>query len=91
MPRTRSTSLSDRVPVAFEDAISLANALDGATDVPGALRVHEESRRAKAGPLEAKADRSMRWFENLERHTDLCPAEFEAALMHRAVSDGQQT
>jgi anthraniloyl-CoA monooxygenase len=72
--------------LALEDAIALADVLQGRPDVPEALKRYEAARRPEVEALQRAAQASLQWFEETERYFGtLEPREFAASLLTRSL------
>jgi anthraniloyl-CoA monooxygenase len=70
--------------LAMTDAVVLAQALlEHADDAPAALAHYDRLRRAEVARIQARARRSMAWFENVEHYLDRNAAEFAYSLSVR--------
>ena len=70
--------------LAMEDAIVLADVLDGAGDLDAALDEYEARRRPEVESLQRAAQVSLQWFEDTERYVDLDPIQFGFTLLTRS-------
>jgi anthraniloyl-CoA monooxygenase len=83
---TAHFSVGSGTKLALEDAIALANALQGRPDVPAALQRYESERRPDVEALQRAAQASLQWFEETERYFGtLEPLEFAASLLTRSL------
>jgi len=83
---TAHFSVGSGTKLALEDAIALADALDGRPDVPEALQRYEAARRPEVEALQRAAQASLQWFEETERYFGaLAPLEFAASLLTRSL------
>ena len=69
--------------LAVEDAIALAAALRGSSDVATALAAYDTGRRATLGPVQDMARRSMQWFERIDPTPEADPVRFAYSLLDR--------
>jgi anthraniloyl-CoA monooxygenase len=68
--------------LAMEDAMALARVLsDGRGDVCETLQRYQDEREIEALKLQSAARNRMEWFENVERYTQLEPAQFTYSLL----------
>src|SRR5262249_49782232 len=77
-------SVGSGTKLALEDAISLASAVAGSSDLPSALTKYQESRQTEALRLQNAARNSMEWFENVRRYVHLDPEQFAYSLLTRS-------
>ena len=68
----------------MEDAIALAEAFQGSTDVHEALMNFTAKRRPVIQDYQAAAFESMVWFENAAKYMHLNPTELAYTLMMRS-------
>ncbi|MDI1429718.1 bifunctional salicylyl-CoA 5-hydroxylase/oxidoreductase [Polyangium sorediatum] len=82
---TAHFSIGSGTKLALEDAISLADALDGHARLSDALAAYEADRRPKVETLQRAAQVSLEWFENTERYMDLDPMQFNFSMLTRSL------
>ncbi|WP_232379550.1 bifunctional salicylyl-CoA 5-hydroxylase/oxidoreductase [Polyangium fumosum] len=82
---TAHFSIGSGTKLALEDAISLADALDGHARLSDALAAYEADRRPKVETLQRAAQVSLEWFENTERYMDLDPLQFNFSMLTRSL------
>ncbi|MEV6753204.1 FAD-dependent monooxygenase [Streptomyces sp. NPDC051214] len=80
---TTHYSIGAGTTLALEDAIALADALRGSTDLTAALTSYERERRSALLSVQSAARYSARWYENLPRYIGLDPAQMFALLGQR--------
>nr|WP_239522308.1 FAD-dependent monooxygenase [Geodermatophilus sabuli] len=82
---TAHFSIGSGTRMAVEDASALSRAVAGRgpAELPAVLRRYEDERRPAVLDLQADADRSARWFEEVDRHIRRPPLEFGYALRMR--------
>jgi anthraniloyl-CoA monooxygenase len=81
---TAHFSIGSGTKLAMEDAISLKECFDGASDVASALRRFEELRKPVIAEYQAAAHESMVWFEHAREYMPLAPIELAYVLMTRS-------
>ncbi len=82
---TAHFSIGSGTKLAFEDAISLAGALDDhGDDLATALRAYEAERSVEVLKIQNAARNSTEWFENVERYTALEAEQFAYSLLTRS-------
>jgi 2-polyprenyl-6-methoxyphenol hydroxylase-like FAD-dependent oxidoreductase len=82
---TAHFSVGSGTRMAMEDALALAQALDGhGKDVTAALGVFERARRPRAERLIAAAEASARWYENFATHMQLPLMDFAISYITRS-------
>ncbi|AGB17112.1 NADH:flavin oxidoreductase [Halovivax ruber XH-70] len=82
---TAHFSIGSGTKLALEDAISLLEGFrEHGTDVRSALNHYEKERRPRVEGLQAAAERSQSYFENVERYWDLPPEQFAYNLLTRS-------
>ena len=81
---TAHFSIGSGTKLAMEDAIALADAFQGSTDVDEALTSFTSKRRPVIQDYQAAAFESMIWFENAARYMNLSPIELAFSLMTRS-------
>ncbi|GHH88802.1 FAD-dependent monooxygenase [Streptomyces sulfonofaciens] len=84
------TSLGQGAAIAIEDAVVLARHLDGAADLPAALRAYEHARRPRAQRI-VSAARSLSDLEQTERLGRLIGRRLFFTFAPRSVLDRQNT
>ncbi|NSC23005.1 FAD-binding monooxygenase [Streptomyces albus subsp. chlorinus] len=81
---TTHYSIGAGTTLALEDALALAEALDGtagrAAELPAAFARYERARKSALLPAQSAARYSAQWYENLSRYVQL-PAEQMFALL----------
>jgi anthraniloyl-CoA monooxygenase len=84
---TAHFSIGSGTKLAMEDAIALADALDGARagDLEEALAAYEAARRPAVERLQAAAEISLEWFENTERYRGFSPHQLTFSLLTRSL------
>ena len=82
---TAHFSIGSGTLLAIEDAIALADNLQGHGEVKPALEAYEQERRAALTGPQIAARLSAQWLENVDRYIDLKPRQF-ATLLHRRRS-----
>jgi anthraniloyl-CoA monooxygenase len=82
---TAHFSIGSGTKLAMEDAIALADALDGAGDLDAALAAYEAARRPAVERLQAAAEISLEWFENTERYRGFSPHQLTFSLLTRSL------
>jgi anthraniloyl-CoA monooxygenase len=81
---TAHFSIGSGTKMAMEDAISLALAFVRSPDVPIALNQYEMDRRPIVEALQAAAQGSRLYFENIKRYLHLEPIQFATQLLTRS-------
>lgn len=81
---TAHFSIGSGTKLALEDAIGLADALDGEGDVFAALARYQEARLVEVLKLQSAARNSMEWFENVARYTAMQASQFAYSLLTRS-------
>lgn len=81
---TAHFSIGSGTKLAFEDAISLAEALTDGGDLDTALAAYETERRVEVLKLQSAARNSTEWFETVDRYVDLDPLQFAYSLLTRS-------
>jgi anthraniloyl-CoA monooxygenase len=81
---TAHFSIGSGTKLAMEDAIALARALDGATDLDGALTGYEQDRKPVVESTQRAALTSQAWFEGIGRYVGLEPEQFAFQLLTRS-------
>lgn len=86
---TAHYSIGSGTTMALEDAISLANAIEGTdADVESALDTYEQERKPIARSLQRVGERSRIHFENIRRFYDLDGIQF---ALHHLTRSGRLT
>lgn len=80
---TTHYSIGAGTTLALEDAIALADALRGNTDLTAALTGYERERHSALLSVQSAARYSAQWYENLPRYIGLDPAQMFALLGQR--------
>jgi anthraniloyl-CoA monooxygenase len=81
---TAHFSIGSGTKLAMEDAIALADAMQGSASIEAALRQYEEGRREEVEKTQHAADVSLVWFEHVDRFWDFDPVQFAFGVMTRA-------
>ena len=81
---TAHFSIGSGTKLGLEDAIELAEALNGGGATDEALQVYEESRRLEVIKLQSAARNSTEWFENVPRYARFAPQQFNYSLLTRS-------
>lgn len=81
---TAHFSIGSGTKLALEDAIGLAQELDGESDLFAALGRYQEARRVEVLKLQSAARNSMEWFENVERYSGMEVEQFAYSLLTRS-------
>ncbi|WP_298258263.1 bifunctional salicylyl-CoA 5-hydroxylase/oxidoreductase [Bradyrhizobium sp.] len=81
---TAHFSIGSGTKLAMEDAIALADAMQGAPTVQSALATYEQGRREEVEKTQHAADVSLVWFEHVDRFWDFDPVQFAFGVMTRA-------
>ncbi len=81
---TAHFSIGSGTKLAMEDAVALAEALDGERDIATALAVYQEARKPVADSLQRAADTSRAWFESVDRYASLPTPQFVFQLLTRS-------
>lgn len=88
---TAHFSIGSGTRIALEDAMALADALDGLERPnPSRLEAYQELRQAHTARLHAAAMNSMLWFENITPYLDQDPLQFTYALLTRSHRIGHE-
>ncbi|MCA9726770.1 MAG: bifunctional salicylyl-CoA 5-hydroxylase/oxidoreductase [Candidatus Eisenbacteria bacterium] len=82
---TAHFSVGSGTKLALEDAIALADALDGHEALEDVLQAYQEERKPAAASLQRAAQASLEWFENTERYLDTEPIQFGFSLLTRSL------
>jgi anthraniloyl-CoA monooxygenase len=85
---TTHFSIGSGTKLAIEDAIALAEALNGRKDLSADLRAYECRRKSELLALQAEARDSAEWFETVDSHVDKDPVQLAYSLWQRR--DGQR-
>ncbi|MDX2681191.1 FAD-dependent monooxygenase [Streptomyces sp. NY05-11A] len=80
---TTHYSIGAGTTLALEDAIALADALRGSTDLRQSLARYEQERKSALLSPQSAARHSAQWYENLTRYIDLPPEQMFALLGQR--------
>ena len=81
---TAHFSIGSGTKLGLEDAIELADALNGGGATDEALERYEESRRLEVIKLQSAARNSTEWFENVPRYARFAPQQFNYSLLTRS-------
>lgn len=82
---TAHFSIGSGTKLALEDAIDLAAEINGRPgDLRAALANYEAVRGVEVLKIQNAARNSTEWFENVERHARLAPAQFAYSLLTRS-------
>lgn len=81
---TAHFSIGSGTKLALEDAIGLADALDGGGELFAALARYQEARQLEVLKLQSAARNSMEWFENVGRYTAMQASQFAYSLLTRS-------
>lgn len=81
---TAHFSIGSGTKLALEDAIGLADALDGEGELSGALARYQDARLVEVLKLQSAARNSMEWFENVARYTAMEAEQFAYSLLTRS-------
>jgi anthraniloyl-CoA monooxygenase len=81
---TAHFSVGSGTKLALEDAIALAQAIDGAPDLSRALDAYEAARAIEVLKIQNAARNSTEWFENVRRYTALEAEQFAYSLLTRS-------
>ena len=81
--RTANFTIGMGTTLAIGDAIALAECLDGSDDIDTALTRYGKRRQAEIARVLTEARCSERWFENINRYTDLKPHQMGELLWAR--------
>ncbi len=81
---TAHFSIGSGTKLGLEDAIELAEALNGGGATDEALQEYEESRRLEVIKLQSAARNSTEWFENVPRYARFAPQQFNYSLLTRS-------
>ena len=81
---TAHFSIGSGTKLGLEDAIELAEALNGGGATDEALQEYEDSRRLEVIKLQSAARNSTEWFENMPRYARFAPQQFNYSLLTRS-------
>lgn len=81
---TAHYAIGSGTKLAMEDAISLLEAMRTAPTLTTALHQYDTDRREEVSKTQHTANVSLQWFEALERHWSLHPAQFAFGIMSRS-------
>jgi anthraniloyl-CoA monooxygenase len=81
---TAHFSIGSGTKLAMDGAISLARSVETAGDLNSALRLYDMDHRPRVDALQAAADESREYFENVKRYTHLEPQQFAFHLLTRS-------
>ncbi len=81
---TAHFSIGSGTKLAMEDAIALADALDGVDSIEPALAAYQRERKPVADSLQRAADTSRAWFESVHRYRDLPMQQFVFQMLTRS-------
>jgi anthraniloyl-CoA monooxygenase len=81
---TAHFSIGSGTKLAMEDAIALADAMQGTPTIAAALEQYEQGRREEVEKTQHAADVSLVWFEHVDRFWDFDPVQFAFGVMTRA-------
>ena len=81
---TAHFSIGSGTKLGLEDAIELAEALNGGGATEEALQEYEENRRLEVIKLQSAARNSTEWFENVPRYARFAPQQFNYSLLTRS-------
>ncbi|NEX91443.1 bifunctional salicylyl-CoA 5-hydroxylase/oxidoreductase [Caulobacter sp. 17J65-9] len=81
---TAHFSIGSGTKLALEDAIKLAEVLQGPGGLDQKLDAYQAEREVEVFKLQSAARNSTEWFEHLERYTALAPEQFAYALLTRS-------
>jgi anthraniloyl-CoA monooxygenase len=81
---TAHFSIGSGTKLALEDAIELAERIEGNANLEEALDAYEASRRVEVLRLQSAARNSTEWFENVARYAGLEPPQFAYSLLTRS-------
>ena len=68
---TAHYSVGSGTGLAVEDGVELAECLSGSASVPEAFAAYEQARKPRVAKLQARADRSQRWWTSLDLRIDV--------------------
>jgi anthraniloyl-CoA monooxygenase len=81
---TAHFSVGSGTKLALEDAIALARALGGESDMRSALATYETERATEVLRIQNAARNSTEWFENVRRYSRLEAEQFAYSLLTRS-------
>ncbi|WP_306397875.1 bifunctional salicylyl-CoA 5-hydroxylase/oxidoreductase [Telluria beijingensis] len=81
---TAHFSIGSGTKLALEDAIGLADELQGEGDLFAALSRYQDARLVEVLKLQSAARNSMEWFENVARYTAMEAEQFAYSLLTRS-------
>ena len=81
---TAHFSIGSGTKLALEDAIALADVLDGPKSRSDALSTYQEARSLEVLKITSAARNSTSWFEDVENYLHLKPLQFTYALLTRS-------
>jgi len=81
---TAHFSIGSGTKLAMDGAIALARSFEMADDLHSALRLYDMDHRPRVDALQAAADESREYFENVRRYTHLEPPQFAFHLLTRS-------
>ncbi len=81
---TAHFSIGSGTKLAMEDAIALAEAMQGAPSISAALERYEHGRREEVEKTQHAADVSLVWFEHVDRFWEFDPVQFAFGVMTRS-------
>ena len=81
---TAHFSIGSGTKLAIEDAITLKQSFESASNISSALRQFEKARKPVIEDYQAAAYESMLWFENARQYMHLSPIELAYSLMTRS-------
>ena len=87
---TTHFSIGAGTRLAFEGAVTLAQALAEEANMEQAFAVYEDRHRGVALRLQSAARNSAAWFEGIERYADLEPVQFNYSLLTRSQRIGYE-
>ena len=80
---TTHFSIGSGTTFAVQDAIDLAERLDGASDLATALAGYDRERRPALAVEQERARASQRWYESVAERAGLDPVEFGWSMLNR--------
>jgi anthraniloyl-CoA monooxygenase len=81
---TAHFSIGSGTKLAMEDAIALFEEFNLHGTVKDSLAGYDANRHDEVGRLQHAAETSLVWFEHVDRHWDMDPAQFTFSLMSRS-------
>jgi anthraniloyl-CoA monooxygenase len=87
---TAHFSVGSGTKLAMEDAIALADALDGGGTLPQRLEGYQAVRKLEVLKLQNAARNSTEWFENVARYAELPAEQFAYSLLTRSQRIGHE-